>query len=103
MKGGSPAYAFHQSEGFLSHGTTVDHVKPLTYDGNSGHENFSNLYKVSGGARRKKRSIRKRRSVRKRITKRGGCGGGDSSVGGLTKLKRNRRATKRRLSRKKRK
>ena len=54
MKGGSPAYAFHQSEGFLSQGTNVDHVKPLTYDGNSSHENFSNLYKVSGGARRKK-------------------------------------------------
>ena len=48
MKGGSPSYAFHQSEGFLSQGTNVDHVKPLTYDGNSGHENFSNLYKVSG-------------------------------------------------------
>ena len=61
MKGGSPAYAFHQSEGFLSQGTNVDHVKPLTYDGNSGHENFSNLYKVSGGGRKKKRSLRKRR------------------------------------------
>jgi hypothetical protein len=95
MKGGSPAYAFHQSEGFLSQGTNVDHVKPLTYDGNSGHENFSNLYKVSGGGR-KKSSLRKRRSVRRHsISKRGygGCGG--------TKPKRNRRKSKKR-SRKKR-
>jgi hypothetical protein len=101
MKGGSPSYAFHQSEGFLSQGTNVDHVKPLTYDGNSGHENFSNLYKVSGGGRKKRRSLRKRRSVRKRRSKSkrvcgscGGCGG--------TKPKRNRRKSKKRLSRKKR-
>jgi hypothetical protein len=107
MKGGSPAYAFHQSEGFLSQGTNVDHVKPLTYDGNSGHENFSNLYKVSGGAR-KKRSLRKRsRSVRKRISKRvcdcGGNCGGTKRSGCSGGTKRNRRATKSRLSRKKRK
>ena len=96
MKGGSPAYAFHQSEGFLSQGTNVDHVKQLTYDGNSGHENFSNLYKVSGGGRKKRRSLRKRRSVRKRRSKsKRLCG--DS--GGT---KRNRRKSKKRLSRKKR-
>ena len=100
MKGGSPAYAFHQSEGFLSQGTNIDHVKPLTYDGNSGHENFSNLYKVSGGARKKKRSLRKRRSLRKKVSKRScsscnNCGG--------KKLKRNRRKSKKRLLRKKRK
>ena len=101
MKGGSPAYAFHQSEGFLSQGTNVDHVKPLTYDGNSGHENFSNLYKVSGGGRKKKRSLRKRRSLRKSKRKVKACGCG-SSCGG-TKLKRNRRKSKKRLLRKKRK
>ena len=92
MKGGSPAYAFHQSEGFLSQGTNVHHVKPLTYDGNSGHENFSNLYKVSGGARKKKRSLRKRRSLRKIKQNEPGCG---SSI-----YKRNRRKSKKRLLRK---
>ena len=95
MKGGSPAYTFHQSEGFLSQGTNVDHVKPLTYDGNSSHENFSNLYKVSGGSRRKKSSLRKRRSVHRRHRKSKrtcGCSG--------NKLKRNRRKSKKRLSRK---
>ena len=89
MKGGSPAYAFHQSEGFLSQGTNIDHVKPLTYDGNSGHENFSNLYKVSGGARKKKRSLRKRRSLRKKVSKR--------SCSSCSKPKRNRRKSKKRL------
>ena len=106
MKGGSPAYAFHQSEGFLSQGTNVDHVKPLTYDGNSSHENFSNLYKVSGGSRRKKSSLRKRRSVHRRHTKNkrtcGGCSGTKRN-GCNGDTKRNRRSTKSRLSRKKRK
>ena len=94
MKGGSPAYAFHQSEGFLSQGTNVEHVKPLYYNGNSGDENFSNLYKVSGGGRKKRRILRKRNRVGK--SKRSNCNG--SSV----KLKKNRRKSKKRLSRKKR-
>ena len=95
MKGGSPAYAFHQSEGFLSQGTNVEHVKPLTYNGNIGHENFSNLYKVSGGGRKKTRSLRKRRSLRKSKRYLSTCGG--------NKHKRNRRKSKKRISRKKRK
>ena len=97
MKGGSPAYDYHQSEGFLSNESVVDHVKPLTYYENSGHENFSNLYKVSGGGRKKRRSLRKKRSLKK-INRKKFC-----SYCGCGKPKRNKQKSKKRLSQKKRK
>tara|TARA_B110000285_G_C14738842_1_gene429852 strand:- start:133 stop:390 length:258 start_codon:yes stop_codon:yes gene_type:complete len=65
MKGGSPAYALHQSEGLLSQETTVDHVKPLTVYESNTPEHYSNLYQVSGGARKRRRRS-KRRSLRKK-------------------------------------
>ena len=66
MKGGSPAYALHQSEGLLSQESIVDHVKPLTVFETNTPEHYSNLYQVSGGAR-KRRKRTKRRSLRKKI------------------------------------
>ena len=53
MKGGSPAYELHQADGLLSQTTNVEHIKPLTYYESSNHDNYSNLYKVSGGGRRR--------------------------------------------------
>jgi hypothetical protein len=85
MKGGSPAYAYHQVEGLLSQTTNVEHVKPLTQYESSNHDNYSNLYKVSGGGRRR----RKRTSLRKHAKR---------SFGSSNK--HNRRKSKRRLSRK---
>ena len=61
MKGGSPAYELHQEDGLLSQTTNVEHTKPLTYYESSNPDNYSNLYKVSGGGRRK----RKTRKLRK--------------------------------------
>ena len=75
MKGGSPAYALHQSEGLLSQETNVDHVKPLTVHESNPPEHYSNLYKVSGGARKrtKRRRLKKKtksKLVRKRTKRR---------------------------------
>ena len=84
MKGGSPAYELHQEDGLLSQTTNVEHTKPLTYYESSNHDNYSNLYKVSGGGRR----IRKRRSLSKNVKSR--------------RYSKNKRKSKRRLSRKKR-
>jgi len=65
MKGGSPAYALHQDDGLLSQTTNVEHTKPLTNYESSNQDNYSNLYKVSGGGR-----IRRiRRSLRKRVNR----------------------------------
>ena len=66
MKGGSPAYELHQEDGLLSQTTNVEHTKPLTYYESSNHDNYSNLYKVSGGGRRRGRG---RRRIRKSLSK----------------------------------
>jgi len=81
MKGGSPAYALHQDDGLLSQTTNVEHTKPLTNYESSNQDNYSNLYKVSGGRR-----IRK--SLSKNVKSR--------------RYSKNKRKSKRRLSRKKR-
>jgi len=65
MKGGSPAYALHQDDGLLSQTTNVEHTKPLTYYESINHDNYSNLYKISGGGIKRQ----KRRSLRKRVTR----------------------------------
>lgn len=92
MKGGSPAYAYHDIEGLLSQTTNVDHTKPLTSFQTSNHDNYNNLYKVSGGGRkRSKRS--KRRSLRKSSKRNSGsC---------RYYKKKNMKKYKKRLSRKK--
>ena len=65
MKGGSPAYDYHQSEGFLSNESIVDHVKPLTYVESGPVEGYDNLYQISGGGvRRRRRGQRTRRIQR---------------------------------------
>jgi len=86
MKGGSPAYELHQEDGLLSQTTNVEHTKPLTYYESSNHDNYSNLYKVSGGGRR-----RGRRRIRKSLSK---------NV--KRSYSKNKRRSKRRLSRRKR-
>jgi len=74
MKGGSPAYDYHQSEGFLSNESVVDHVKPLTYFESGPIEGYDNLYQISGGGvRRRRRGQRTRRIQRNRNRKR--CSG----------------------------
>ena len=65
--------------------TNVEHIKPLTYE-SSNDENYSNLYKVSGGGRR-----RGRRRIRKSLSK---------NV--KRSYSKNKRRTKRRLSLRKR-
>ena len=59
--------------------TNVEHIKPLTYYESSNHDNYSNLYKVSGGGRRRirkslsknvKRSYSKNKKKKIRRTKR---------------------------------
>ena len=67
MKGGSPAYALHQTDGLLSQETSVDHIKPLTVFETNPPENYSNLYKVSGGSRKlmKKKTKKKQNKQKK--------------------------------------
>ena len=72
MKGGSPAYAYHQNEGFLSQSSNVNHTKPITYYESAPVENYSNLYKISGGGSRSSgRRKRGSRSKRANRSKRG--------------------------------
>ena len=67
MKGGSPAYDYHQNEGFLSNESVVDHVKPITYFESGPVEGYDNLYQISGGGvRRRKSGQRSRRIQRNR-------------------------------------
>ena len=54
MKGGSPAYDLHQTDGLLSQESNIDHFKPLSVVETNPPEHYSNLYKVSGGSRKKK-------------------------------------------------
>ena len=75
MKGGSPAYAYHQNEGFLSQSSNVNHVKPITYYESAPVENYGNLYQISGGGtrrsgRRKRGSQSKRENRYKRGSRR---------------------------------
>jgi len=88
MKGGSPAYAYHDIEGLLSQTTNVEHTKPLTSFETSNHDNYNNFYKVSGGGRK-----RKKRSLRKRLKR---------NSESCRYSKKNRKKSKKRLSRKKR-
>jgi hypothetical protein len=75
MKGGSPAYDYHQSEGFLSNESFVDHVKPLTYFESGPVEGYDNLYQISGGGvRRRRRGQRTRRAQTKSNRNRKRCG-----------------------------
>ena len=90
MKGGSPAYELHQEDGLLSQTTNVEHTKPLTYYESSNHDNYSNLYKVSGGGRGRGRG-RRRQRIRKSLSK---------NV--KRSYSKNKRRSKRRLSRRKR-
>lgn len=77
MKGGSPAYDYHQSEGFLSNESIVENGKPITYFESGPVEGYDNLYQISGGGvrRRKsgKRSLRIQRN-RNRNRNRKRCG-----------------------------
>ena len=74
MKGGSPAYAYHQNEGFLSQSSNVNHVKPITYYESAPVENYANLYQISGGGTRSRGRKRGSRSKRANRSKRGGRG-----------------------------
>ena len=85
MKGGSPAYALHQDDGLLSQTTNVEHTKPLTNYESSNQDNYSNLYKVSGGGIKRQ----KRRSLRKRVNR---------SNSKNKKNKKNKKRSKRRVS-----
>ena len=78
MKGGSPAYAYHQNEGFLSQSSNVNHVKPITYYESAPVENYGNLYQLSGGGTR--RSGRRKRGSRSKRTNRSKRGSRGRSV-----------------------
>jgi hypothetical protein len=90
MKGGSPAYAYHQNEGFLSQSSNVEHTKPITYYESAPVENYANLYQISGGGtRRLGRRKRGSRSKRTNRSKRGRRPSRGSSV-----TRRRRRSTR---------
>ena len=75
MKGGSPAYDYHQSEGFLSNESFVDNGKPLTYFESGPVEGYDNLYQISGGGvRRRRRGQRTRGAQTKSNRNRKRCG-----------------------------
>ena len=67
MRGGSPAYDYHVTEGFLNQPSTNLSSMPLTIHESQPFEHYVNLYKVSGGGRKTKRKSKpKKKSKSKR-------------------------------------
>jgi hypothetical protein len=59
MRGGSPAYDYHVTEGFLNNESTHLSNMPLTIHESGPVENYANLYQISGGGRRRSRGRRR--------------------------------------------
>ena len=89
MKGGSPAYAYHQNEGFLSQSSNVEHTKPITYYESAPVENYANLYQISGGGTR--RLGRRKRGSRSKRTNRSKRGSRSSRGRSVTRKRRSTR------------
>ena len=91
MRGGSPAYNYHMTEGFLNQESIPVNDIGITQLESGPVENYANLYQISGGARnsRKRCGVPKRRNSKK-IKKR--CGSKRNT------RKRNRLRKRKRLS-----
>ena len=70
MKGGSPAYDYHATEGFLNNESTHLSNMPLTIHETAPLEQYANLYQISGGGRKRRKRSSKRRASKRRASKR---------------------------------
>ena len=69
MRGGSPAYDYHATEGLLNNESTHLSNMPLTIHETAPLEQYANLYQISGGGRKRRKRSSKRRASKRRIKK----------------------------------